>query len=135
VRERLGPGIYLGYALGSVGTGIYNTTNTLGIPASWAALAIFVPKLWDVITDPWMGSISDRVQTRWGRRPWLLLGGLTLPPCFALLFMTPDFGSPTAAFAWALTIGVLVSGALAVVLSLPFVSRYALAREQERSQA
>lgn len=116
MRERLGPGIYLGYALGSVGTGIYNTTNTL-------------------ITDPWMGSISDRVQTRWGRRPWLLLGGLTLPPCFPLLFMTPDFGSPTAAFAWALTIGVLVSGALAVVLSLPFVSRYALAREQERSQA
>lgn len=132
MRERLGPGIYLGYALGSVGTGIYNTvpgllllfymTNTLGIPASWAALAIFVPKLWDVVTDPWMGSISDRVQTRWGRRrPWLLLGGLTLPPCFALLFMTPDFGSSTAAFAWVTGFYVLCA-TFYTVFSIPYIS-------------
>ena len=87
-RSKLDRGLYLGYALGSVGTGIYNTvpgllllfymTNTLGISAWLAGLAIFVPKLWDVVTDPWMGSISDRSHSRWGRRrPWLLLGGLT----------------------------------------------------------
>ncbi|MFV8751330.1 MFS transporter [Nannocystaceae bacterium ST9] len=132
VAGKLDRGIYFGYALGSIGTGIYNTvpgllllfymTDTLGIPAWLAGLAIFIPKLWDVITDPWMGAISDRSQTRWGRRrPWLLLGGLTLPPVFALMFMTPDFGEPMLRFAWVTTFYVLCATAF-TVFSVPYIS-------------
>lgn len=132
VTGKLDRGLYFGYALGSVGTGIYNTvpgllllfymTNTLGISAWLAGLAIFVPKLWDVITDPWMGSISDRSHTRWGRRrPWLLLGGLTLPILFALMFMTPDFGEPMLRFAWVFGFYVLCATAY-TVFSVPYIA-------------
>jgi GPH family glycoside/pentoside/hexuronide:cation symporter len=125
-------GQYFGYALGSVGTGIYNTvpgllllyymTDTLGISAWLAGLAIFVPKLWDVVTDPWMGSISDRSHTRWGRRrPWLLLGGLTLPPLFALMFMTPDFAEPMLRFAWVTGFYVLCATAF-TIFAVPYIS-------------
>ncbi len=129
---KLDRGIYFGYALGSVGTGIYNTvpgllllfymTDTLGISAWLAGLAIFVPKLWDVITDPWMGSISDRSHSRWGRRrPWLLLGSLTLPPLFALMFMTPDFADPWLGFVWVTGFYVLCATAY-TVFSVPYIS-------------
>lgn len=129
---KLDRGQYFGYALGSVGTGIYNTvpgllllyymTDTLGISAWLAGLAIFVPKLWDVITDPWMGSISDRSHTRWGRRrPWLLLGGLTLPPVFALMFMTPDFAEPMLRFAWVTGFYILCATAF-TIFAIPYIS-------------
>ncbi|NJK32061.1 MAG: MFS transporter [Deltaproteobacteria bacterium] len=125
-------GLYFGYGIGSIGTGLYNTvpgllllfymTNTLGIPAWLAGLGIFVPKLWDVITDPWMGSISDRTESRWGRRrPWLLASGLTLPVLFALLFMAPDFGDPMLAFAWVLGFYVLCATAFTMFV-VPYVA-------------
>jgi len=129
---RLPLGLCLGYGLGSVGTGIYNTvpglllliymTDTLGVPAWLAGLGIFVPKLWDVITDPWMGSISDRTQTRFGRRrPWLLLGGLSLPLLFVALFRTPDFGDPILGFCWVLGFYILCATAY-TVFSVPYIA-------------
>jgi GPH family glycoside/pentoside/hexuronide:cation symporter len=54
---------------------------------------VFLPKAWDVVLNPWIGSRSDRTEGRWGpRRPWMLAGGLTLPPLFVLVFAGP--GTP-----------------------------------------
>ena len=102
----------LAYGAGSVGAGIFSTipgllllfylTDTLAVPAGLAGLAVVVPKLWDIITDPIVGAWSDRTSSRWGRRrPFLLAGALTLPPCFVALFAAP-VGDPTLAFAWVL---------------------------------
>lgn len=86
----------IAYGAGSVGAGIFSTipgllllfylTDTLAVPAGLAGLAVLVPKLWDIITDPIVGAWSDRTSSRWGRRrPFLLAGALTLPPCFVAL--------------------------------------------------
>ena len=94
-----------GYGLGSLGTGMFSTvpgllllyfmTDTLGIPAGMAGLAIFVPKMWDVVIDPVLGSLSDHTHTRWGRRrPWMLAGGVTLPLAFLGMFVVPEFSAP-----------------------------------------
>lgn len=89
-----------GYALGSVATGTFGTvpgllllpylTDTLGITALVAGLIVFGPKAWDVVLNPISGRISDR-STRAGgrRRPFLLVGGLSLAVAFALLFAGP----------------------------------------------
>jgi Na+/melibiose symporter-like transporter len=39
-----------------------------GIAAGLAGTAIMIGKVWDAITDPTVGYISDRTQTRWSRR-------------------------------------------------------------------
>ena len=40
---------------------------------------MFAPRLFDAITDPIMGFVSDNTRSRWGRRrPYVLIGGLIL---------------------------------------------------------
>ena len=75
----------LSYAAGSLGSGLFSTipgllllyylTDTLAVPAGLAGLAILLPKLWDIATDPIVGAWSDRTRGRWGRRRPLLLAG------------------------------------------------------------
>lgn len=104
-RERIG------YAVGSFGTGGFGTvpgllllfylTDTLGVAAALAGVIVFIPKLWDVVIDPVLGSLSDRTMVRRGeRRPWLLVGGLTLPVAFLLTFAAPGGLTGNAAAIW-----------------------------------
>ncbi|MEJ2140012.1 MAG: MFS transporter [Gammaproteobacteria bacterium] len=54
---------------------------------------IFAGKIIDVVTDPPVGSLSDRTQSRFGRRrPWLLGSSLVCGAVFALLFNVPELG-------------------------------------------
>ena len=91
----------MGYALGSIGTAAFGTvpgllllyylTDVLGVAAGIAGLVVFAPKAWDVVLNPWIGNRSDRTESRWGpRRPWMLAGGLALPPLFVLVFAGPS---------------------------------------------
>jgi len=41
---------------------------TVGISAYWIGVIMLVARLWDAITDPLMGYISDRTQSRFGKR-------------------------------------------------------------------
>ncbi|MFU8794315.1 MAG: MFS transporter [Dethiobacteria bacterium] len=108
-KRTLSLGTYLGYGVGSVGTGIFSTVpgllllsfmiRYLEIPPAIAGTVIFIPRFWDVITDPFAGSLSDRTRSRWGaRRPWMLVGSLTLPIAFALLFRVPEHTGMAAAW-------------------------------------
>ncbi len=65
-------------------------TNFLGIGAGAAATLLLVSKLYDMVTDPLMGVISDRTTTRWGRRrPFLMLGGVVSAIGLTLVFNPP----------------------------------------------
>ncbi|MDA1343799.1 MAG: MFS transporter, partial [Proteobacteria bacterium] len=49
--------------------------DDLGLPLASVGLAIGASRLLDVFVDPFMGILSDRWLTRWGRRkPWLVVG-------------------------------------------------------------
>lgn len=62
-------------------------TDTLGIVAASASTIMMVSKIWDAITDPLMGSITDNTRSRWGRRrPYMMFGGVFLIIALALLF-------------------------------------------------
>lgn len=102
--------VRLGYGLGSLCTGTFSTvpgllllyymTDMLAVPAWIAGLVVFLPKAWDLIINPYVGQRSDRTVSRFGaRRPWLLLGALTLPVTFALTFAGPPLtGMPAAVY-------------------------------------
>jgi len=76
-------------------------TNVFGLSFADAALLMIIARLFDVVTDPLMGSIADRTQSRWGTyRPWLIFGSIPFGLIFALLLFTPDLG-PAGKRIWA----------------------------------
>jgi len=92
---------YFGYGAGQVGGQILRDTpalilpiymsTVLGLDPAMGALVILIAKIWVVIADPIAGVISDKTNTRWGRRrPFILAGGLLASLTFLMLFFVPD---------------------------------------------
>lgn len=70
---------------------LYYLTDNLGVAAGIAGLIVAGPKIWDVFIAPVLGALSDKTALRSGtRRPWLLLGALTLPLLFVAMFSVPE---------------------------------------------
>lgn len=83
-------------------------TNVFGLTVADTATLMLTARMFDVVTDPLMGSLADRTQTRWGTyRPWLLFGAVPLGLVFALLLYTPDFG-PAGKRIWAYSLYLLM---------------------------
>jgi GPH family glycoside/pentoside/hexuronide:cation symporter len=52
---------------------------------------MIIPRLWDAVSDPIVGHISDNTRTRWGRRrPFLLIGGIAVALSFVLMWWIPQ---------------------------------------------
>ena len=50
---------------------------TMGLEPEAIAGIFFTTKMFDVVTDPMFGVLSDKYATPWGRRrPWLVVGTL-----------------------------------------------------------
>lgn len=61
--------------------------QSLGMEPWMAGVLAFLPRLFDAITDPVMGYITDNTRSRWGRRrPYILIGGLIAGVAFALMW-------------------------------------------------
>lgn len=94
-------------------------TAVLGVSAGAAGAAIALAVLWDAVTDPVMGSISDHTRSAWGRRrPYIALGGVATAVAFAWLFTPPELASATTGIAFLLVAYLTVNTAL-TVLSVP----------------
>lgn len=76
-------------------------SNVFGLSLEHAALLLLVTKLWDAVSDPVMGIIADRTQTRWGKfRPYLLWIAVPFAAAGVLTFTTPSWGEG-ARLVWA----------------------------------
>lgn len=59
----------------------------LGVNPALVGLVGFIPRIFDAITDPITGYISDNIRTPWGRRrPVIAFGAITGGICFAFMF-------------------------------------------------
>jgi len=68
-------------------------TDTFGISAAVAGTIMLIARVWDMVSDPIMGIIADRTNTRWGKfRPYILWMALPYSVLAVLTFTTPDFG-------------------------------------------
>jgi len=101
----------IGWGLGSVGTlTLIAVTNGLvlkyavdivGISAAVAGLIIAFTRIFDAAIDPFMGSLSDRTVSKWGRRrPFLLVGAFLCALAPVLIFAAPASLSGTSAIAY-----------------------------------
>ncbi len=123
---------YVGYGAGQIGGQILRDTpalilpiymtTVLGLEAALAGLIIMIAKIWVVIADPIAGIISDKTQTRWGRRrPFILIGGLFAAFTFMLLFFVPDLQTQLMLFVY-MTVIYLILNTGYSMFSVPYLT-------------
>lgn len=134
----------IGYALGDAASGGITWkimsiafplffTNVFGLSFADAAALMLFARLFDVVTDPLMGSIADRTQSRWGTyRPWLIFGAIPFGLIFALLFFTPELG-PTGKRIWAYTLYLLMM-AVYTMVNVPYGSLLGVMTEDDHEK-
>ena len=97
----------------------YFYTDVFGLQASAVLGLLLVARLIDAVTDPFMGMLVDRTQSRWGSmRPYLLFGAIPMGILLVLTFTVPDLEG-NAKLAWAYVTYILFGIAYTVV-GLPY---------------
>lgn len=91
----------IGYSLGDVASNFYWRifdvflfifyTDVFGLPPAAVGTMMLVTRLIDAFSDPVMGAMADRTETRFGKfRPYLLWGIIPLLAAGVLTFTVPD---------------------------------------------
>jgi sugar (glycoside-pentoside-hexuronide) transporter len=123
---------YAGWALGSFSTSVLVNamglllmrfmTDELGMGAALAGSMLALSKVYDGITDPIMGVISDRTRSRWGRRrPYLLAGACMCALAMFAAFNVPRFESPTVLAVY-MTLMLFFFATAYTIFRIPYLS-------------
>ncbi|TGL07272.1 MFS transporter [Leptospira bouyouniensis] len=97
-------------------------TEIIGLNSSLAGIALSISVIWDAISDPLMGRISDHTKTRFGRRrPYIFIGGILLSIAVLLLFSPPQISSQLGKFSYLLSVYLLVNTAMTII-SVPHIA-------------
>lgn len=91
----------IGYGLGDMSSSMFWKIFTAYLPFFYstifglslvdATFLMLITRVWDAVSDPMMGILADRTNTRWGRyRPYLLWIAIPFALVGVLLFTTPD---------------------------------------------
>jgi GPH family glycoside/pentoside/hexuronide:cation symporter len=96
--------------------------DKLGFPGWMVSVIYFVPKLFDAITDPIMGFITDNTKSKWGRRrQYVVIGGIMTGISFA--FMWQLYASNSVNFNFIYFLLVSLAFYLGItIFSVPFVA-------------
>lgn len=63
---------------------------SLGLSAFLLGTIMVIPRLWEALSDPVVGHLSDNTRSRWGRRrPYILIGGLAVAVSFVAMWWVP----------------------------------------------
>jgi len=82
-------------------------TSDLGISLGLASTIILAVRLIDVVTDPLCGYLSDRTNTRWGRRrPWIVAAAPVIMLSVYKLYLPPADADGFYLGLWMLVMGV-----------------------------
>jgi glycoside/pentoside/hexuronide:cation symporter, GPH family len=120
----LGTATKVSYGVGQVAEGMKNTAmatfvlfyynQVLGLSGTLAGLALGIALVFDALTDPVAGSVSDNHRSRLGRRhPFIYAAALPLAVAFYLLFFPPAaFLGQWGLFVWLTVTVVLTRGAM-----------------------
>lgn len=95
-------------------------TTVLGVPVGIAGFVTTAVLIFDMVTDPIIGYLSDRTQSRYGRRaPWMFVGVLVMAAGMVGLFSTPDGMETGVNLAWVVSFFVLATVGFTMV-AIPY---------------
>ncbi|MCB9742722.1 MAG: MFS transporter [Alphaproteobacteria bacterium] len=76
-------------------------TDVVGVPVGVVGGLLLAGRLFDAVSDPAVGWLSDRTRSRLGRRrPWMLAGALALGVSLYMLFTPPEGPASSARMGW-----------------------------------
>ncbi|OEU83152.1 MAG: hypothetical protein BA865_15910 [Desulfobacterales bacterium S5133MH4] len=136
VARRVGLWVKVVYGIGQVPNAmkgilfgifsLYFYTTVMGLSGSLVGIAMAIGLVWDAIIDPVIGTLSDNVEGRLGKRHgFMLLGAAGMGVSFWAYFSPPDNLSTYALFAWLLVTNLLVR-TMTSIFGIPY---YALGAE------
>jgi len=86
------------------------------VDATSVGTLLLISKIFDAITDPFVGQFSDRTRTRWGRRrPWILFSSPFCAIVYYFMWQTYDSFPAPAKFAYYLFMYCLVSLSITMI--------------------
>ena len=111
------------FGIGQFAEGLKNTgfslfilfyyNQVLGLPGTLAGAALFIALMFDAVTDPLAGSLSDNWVSRLGRRhPFMYASAVPLAIAFFGLFSPPEGLGEWGLFAWLTAFAVLTRAAM-----------------------
>lgn len=99
----------------------YFYTDIFGLKPSHMGILFLIARLLDAVTDPLMGLITDKFNTRHGRyRPYFLIFAVPFGVSVLLLFTTPDW-SYNAKLVWAYSTYLFVT-LMFTSVTIPYIS-------------
>ena len=94
----------------------------LGLDPRSVGIIGFLPRIFDAVSDPMMGYISDNTRSRWGRRrPYIFAGAVVAGLVFAGIWQLPADQSPTFYF-WFFLVGLITYFLTYTIYATPFVA-------------
>lgn len=94
----------------------------LGMDPALVGFIGFLPRIFDAVSDPLMGYISDHTHSRWGRRrPYMLVGACLAGLLFAGMWQLPSGGSESFYF-WFFLIASICYFLTYTIYATPFVA-------------
>ncbi len=97
-------------------------TDTVGLDPRLASFAALIAILWDAVNDPLIGTLSDNVRSRWGRRrPFFILFSIPFGLAFLVLWWAPPWESQ-----WLLmltvTLAYMFSDTIQTLVTVPYLA-------------
>jgi GPH family glycoside/pentoside/hexuronide:cation symporter len=115
------------FALAVVGIPVYVYipkfyTDVVGVPISFMGLVLLAVRLFDAVTDPAIGLLSDRTVTRFGRRrPYIAIASILVAVSVCALFNPPSLTSVGMEKVW-FTVWIFVLFLFWTIVVVPYES-------------
>lgn len=131
LEDRISIGQKSAYAVGM----LVNNLQAAALPAMMVILNLglgmdpilvgvlgFAPRIFDAVSDPMMGYISDHTRSRWGRRrPYILVGAILAGLIFAAMWQLPP-GHSESFYFWTFMTASIFYFLSYTVYATPFVA-------------
>jgi glycoside/pentoside/hexuronide:cation symporter, GPH family len=133
IEERLPTALKMSWGVGSMGAAVLMNTigalvifylvKVVGMEAWIAGLLLTLARVYDAVSDPFMGHVSDRSPAKFGgrRRPYLLLGAFLSAAAILMVFNVPFSGASTAGIVYVLC-SLLFFGTAYSVFNVPYIT-------------
>ncbi len=107
---------------GAMGFVFFYYTAVLGVSGTLVGIAVFIGTCFDAGVDPVIGSFSDNLRSRFGRRlPLMFIGGPLTCLFLFLLFAAPPGLPPMGYFGWLVVMGVLLRVSISIY-HVPYIA-------------